>query len=121
MKKTIRLDEKLIRLAEIAGAKYNRSVASQLEYWASIGRQVDEDRIQPSERLKALGDFNATFLNQVQECNASGDFEKDLFMIHPFLFVKSKMGLGYIDKVYSDGTIVTGRLVNGNFVEETRD
>lgn len=41
--KSIRLDEKLVVEAAKVGAIQKRSPAKQIEYWAEIGRKVEND------------------------------------------------------------------------------
>ena len=38
----MRLEQGLVRAATLSSGLYKRSVAEQVEYWASIGRQVEE-------------------------------------------------------------------------------
>ena len=117
MKRSIRLNEKLVEQAENARAKSKRSIASQLEYWAGIGQQVEQSTQPSSERINTLKEFNSSFIDLVQKSTSSGEFEKSLFGQHPHVFVKSKMGDGFVDKVFKDGTSITGRVVSGVFVE----
>jgi hypothetical protein len=45
----VRLQDDLMRRAALAGARHHRSAAQQIEYWASLGREVaallDPDRL----------------------------------------------------------------------------
>lgn len=45
----VRLDEELMQSAALAGSRHRRSAAQQIEYWASLGREVaalvDPDRL----------------------------------------------------------------------------
>ena len=118
MKRSIRLAEQLVSQAETEGTSSHRSIASQIEYWATIGRQVEADNKPSRERLNALEKFNTTFINHIQSSTSSGEFKETLFKKHPFVFIPSKMGPGYVDKVFADGTQITGRVVKGEFVEQ---
>lgn len=117
MKRSIRLNERLLQDAELEGREKKRSIASQVEYWAGIGQTVERERNQPTtEDLKKLSEFNSEFLAQVEKGVSSGRFQKEL-MKTGFGYEKSKLGPGFADKVFPDGTRITGKIVNGEFRE----
>jgi len=116
MKRSIRLDETLIKNAETVGSGVKRSIASQVEYWAELGR-AQEKINQPSRAdLNTLKNFNSNFMDQIQRDVKSGNVRKENLKTG-YAFEKSKMGPGFVDKVFKDETRITGRVVNGEFVE----
>lgn len=116
MKRSIKLDESLINTAEKAGNKNKRSIASQIEYWAEIGRAAEMNNSPTKSQLEELGKFSADFMNDIKEDVESGKFKK--FILNSgYAFEKSLKGIGFVDKVYGDGRRVTGKIVKGEFVE----
>lgn len=63
--RTVRLPERLITAAEQEAATMNRSLAGQVEYWASIGRAFERTPGFTFERIRAAlnGDIEAASLN----------------------------------------------------------
>jgi hypothetical protein len=115
MKRSIRLDEKLLEDAEKEGSGQMRSIASQVEYWASLGRAAVATSKPTTEDLNQLSKFNSNFMALIEKDVRSGEFRKEL-MKTGYAYEKSKMGPGYVDKIYRDGTRVTGKVVAGEFV-----
>lgn len=116
MKRSIRLDSELIKQAETIGSRSKRSIASQVEYWAGLGRALEKSQQPTKEQLSDLLSFNSTFIEKVGEEVGSGEFERNVLQ-GGYAFEKSKMGSGYVDKVFQDGVRLTGRIIDGNFVE----
>jgi hypothetical protein len=119
MKRSIRIDQALAKKAEAIKPQTKRSIAAQVEYWAEMGR-VAEERNQPSsERIQALTNFNSNFIHQIQESVQSGEYRRGV-LESGYAYEASKMGPGYVDKVFSDERRVTGQVVMGEFVELTQ-
>lgn len=116
MKRSIRLNAKLLKTAESTGAQTKRSIASQIEYWAEIGRTVEASRQNTDGSMSELNDFNERFLKAIEQDTQSGRFKKDI-LATGYVFEKSKMGPGFVDKVFKSGDRVTGKISNGEFVE----
>jgi hypothetical protein len=116
MKRSIRLDEKLLKRAEQTGGTAKRSIASQVEYWAEIGESALKVQQASPEQLSELGNFNAGFMSNIKKNVDSGKFRKTMLETG-YAFEKSKMGAGFVDKVFQDETRVTGQVTNGVFVE----
>ena len=116
MKRSIRLDQKLLSDAEAAGGKFKRSMAAQVEYWATVGRHVVESNEPSKADREAFKKFNRVLMQQVQSGVDSGQYKEGLFK-KGYVFEASKQGPGYVDKVSPDGSRVTGQVVKGEFVE----
>ena len=116
MKRSIRIDDDLVKKAEAKSAQVKRSVASQIEYWAEIGIAAESSSQVSKERLQELGEFSSSILNAIKQSVDSGNYRDELLK-SGFAYEKSKMGLGFVDKVFPDQTRITGRVVNGEFVE----
>lgn len=116
MKRSIRLDDNLIKRAEAKGGQLKRSIASQIEYWAEIGITAENSNKVSKERLNELSRFSANILDVIKQGVDSGEYRSEL-MKSGFAFEKSKMGPGFVDKVFPDNSRITGRVVKGEFIE----
>ena len=116
MKRSIRLDDNLIKRAEAKGGQLKRSIASQIEYWAEIGITAENSTEVPKERLQELSRFSANILDVIKQGVDSGEYRSEL-MKSGFAYEKSKMGVGFVDKVFPNNARITGRVVNGEFIE----
>ncbi len=128
--KSIRLDTKLIFMAESAAALQCRSTPSQIEYWANIGRMISgaidiEDALAVKQGLKSLHiepvktvtiDSDTVF-NQLETDRKSGFTDKKVTSA-PFFFEASKNVPGLLDRVdTATGERKTGKFENGEFRE----
>lgn len=128
--KSIRLDTNLIFQAESAAALQCRSIPSQVEYWANIGRMISniigiEDalaiyqglkkiRIEPTQTIPVNSD---TVFNNL-EADRVKCFANKPITSAPFFFEASKKIPGLLDKVDSvTGERKTGKFENGKFRE----
>lgn len=128
--KSIRLDTNLISMAESAAHLQCRSISSQVEYWANIGRMVSkiisiEDALAIQQGLKSLYlepartasiDSNTVF-NQL-ESDRKNSFSETKVTEAPFFFEASKKMPGLLDRVDSKtGERKTGKFEDGKFRE----
>ena len=128
--KSIRLNADLIFQAQSAAAMHCRSVSSQVEYWASLGKIVSsmigiEDafavlqglkklRVEPAQNIAV--DSNTVF-NTLESERTKGFADKQITSA-PFSFETSLKTPGLIDRVDSQtGERKTGKFANGEFKE----
>ena len=60
----VRLQQELMQSATLAGARHHRSAAEQIEYWATLGRQV-AGVLDPDKLLDVLSGLAAVRVEQV--------------------------------------------------------
>jgi len=54
MAKTVKLSEEIVSDAKIMSKAFNRSVSGQIEYWAKIGKIVEENPDLTYEFIKSI-------------------------------------------------------------------
>lgn len=123
----IRLDAELIAAAEVQGKAAHRSAPGQIEFWAAIGRRLAP--ILSAKDLLAIGQGVARL---TVETEPSPRVDPDLVFATvaqhrtqtfvgtaanpaPFQYESSQTP-GHIDRVDADGTRITGRMIDGQFV-----
>lgn len=125
--RSIRLNAELIEAAEIQGKALHRSAPSQIEFWASLGRRLapilsHKDILAISQGLAHISvetepssrvNPNEVFAAGAQARN--NPFVSAAANPASFQFEMSQTP-GYIDRVDVDGSRVTGKMVNGQFV-----
>ncbi len=108
------------------GRASHRSVSSQIEFWASIGRHLapvlspkdlvaigQGARISIEARPSPRIDPDIVFSAVAQHQNAP--FMSTAASPAPFQYEASALP-GYIDRVDADGSRVTGKMIDGQFV-----
>lgn len=127
--RSIRLHAELIEAAEAQGKALHRSAPSQIEFWASIGRRLapvlsHKDllaigqgiaRISIETEPSARVNPDAVFATVAQHRNTP--FVSTAANPAPFQY-ESSQASGYIDRIDIDGSRVTGKMINGQFVPE---
>jgi hypothetical protein len=114
----VKLSESLVLDARLAGEITERSIASQIEFWARIGRAAELVlRTDALLRLKQRGETRA-----LSECLESVDTDEGRKRVAAHLasrpyphFEPAPGRAGYLVKIDEDGTRRTGRFVNREF------
>lgn len=123
----VRLESTLMEAASVAGSFLHRSAAEQIEYWADLGRKVSglispEDllaisaglvKITLEETAPVSADPEAVFAalerdrasGSLSGAIAAGQVRYQACRAHP----------GLLEQVHSDGTVVPGQFVDGEF------
>ncbi len=125
--RSIRLDAELVDAAETHGKALHRSTPRQLEFWASIGRQLssmlpEKDLIAISQGLARINIEPApsSRVNPDDIFTAVGQERNKPFVssaTNPASFqYESSQTPGYIDRVDIDGNRITGKMIKGQFV-----
>src|SRR5690606_23682370 len=125
----VRIEQSLMDAASLAGATLHRSAAQQIEYWASIGRQLSS--IGDPESLMAIKaglmnihvqksppvvvDADALF-NAFDADIASGTISQAIAAQKPKYQASVKYP-GKLEKVLPDGSVRVGQFENGIFTE----
>jgi hypothetical protein len=110
MKRSIKIDHALLEQVEVRGKASQRTAAAQTEYLIKLGLQIEESReasIQRYERSLAAV-LSRDFSSRVRD---------HLYSMSEFTYVASLKGADYVDRLYLDGTRVTGKLSDNEFVE----
>ncbi|MCU1278369.1 MAG: hypothetical protein JWM53_1915 [bacterium] len=114
----VKLSEALVLDARLASETSERSIASQIEFWARIGRAMEPMlRTDALIRLKQRGDVRS-----LSECIASVDTDAGRQRTAAYLatrpyphFEPAADRPGYLIKTDEDGTRTVGRFVNRQF------
>ena len=123
----VRLQAELMQAATLTGARLNRSAAEQVEYWASLGRQianfVDPDKLLEVAaglaRLKVEPTFaqpvdpGAVFA-AVEADRRSGELSRKVATA-PIRYYASATHPGYLEQVDEHGTHTVGTFHSGVF------
>ena len=127
----IRLDKTLMSAAKVAGTTLRRSAAEQVEYWADIGRKV-ENTVDPNTLLAVqsglavirveetppvMADPDAVFAALDQQ-RASGTLSQAI-ATDRVRYQASATESGKLEACYPDGRIVQGQFINGLFQADT--
>jgi len=123
----VRLEDDLMQAASIAGARLHRSATEQVEYWASLGRQiaafVDPDvllkvgaglariRVEPTVALPI--DPDEVFA-AVEADRRTGDLSRKITTAS-IRYYASVTHPGYLEKVDENGTHTVGTFRSGIF------
>jgi hypothetical protein len=114
----VKLSVALVLDARLASETSERSIASQIEFWARIGRAMEPMlRTDALIRLKQRGDVRS-----LSECIASVDTDAGRQRTAAYLatrpyphFEPAADRPGYLIKTDEDGTRTVGRFVNRQF------
>lgn len=128
MASPMRLNSRLIKSAEIAGRCHKRTAPKQIEYWAEIGKRIEQAlsnndliavtqglvclRLEsiPSSPLDPLEIFDA-----VDKDSSSGNLVGRVTQATIF-YEASRSRRGLLDRVHPDGRRETGRFQDGDFI-----
>ena len=124
---SIRLDNSLVKEADAVGKIYKRSPPRQIEYWAELGKAIEQS-INPDDIIAIREGLSQVIVEPVQsmpvspdEVFASLDRDREQGLITGKVssttvnYQASQAHPGLLDQINSDGTITTGRFVNGQF------
>ena len=124
----VRLDSELLQQAELAGRLNKRSAPKQIEYWAEIGKTLEnslnaQDLIAISQGLATVHlqpvasptlDPDHIFAELDMRRN-SGSLSAAITQAQPY-YQASRQRPGLLECVYADGHRETGHFQNGVFV-----
>ncbi len=118
MGQPVKLSDKIVIDARVAGELSERSIAGQIEYWARLGRATDMMlRADSALRLKQRGE--ATSLSDMLKSidTADGRARTTSYLAaRPYPhFEAAPDRTGYLVKIDEDGTRTVGRFVNRRF------
>ena len=119
MSQPVKLSDRLVLDARLAGEAVERSIAGQVEFWARLGRSVE--LLLEGRQVLALSRQAAT--RPLSACLESVDSEagrqrvRDLLENGPFPHYEPCSGRpGLLVRTDSDGTRTTGRFVKRKFL-----
>ncbi len=127
----IRLQADLMRTATLAGKRFHRSTAEQIEYWADLGRQVaailDPDtllsvssglaRIKIEPVVADPVNPDKVFQSLEQERKA-GTLSQSVTQ-SVIRYQVSESHPGYLEQINQHAEVTTGKFENGEFIELT--
>src|SRR3954471_14868860 len=118
MSQPVKVSDKLLLDARLAGEAAERSIAGQIEYWARLGRAVELHlRAAEALRLKRKGEVRplSELLATVGTDAGKKRLAKQL-RSRPFPHYEAAPGRrGLLVKIDADGTRTIGRFVNRRF------
>ncbi len=118
MGQPVKLSDALVLDARVVGKVAERSIASQIEFWARVGKAVDGalrgDRVLQLKRQGEVAPLSA-ILESV-DSRAGHERVKATLEAKPFPHFEPAPGHpGLVIKIDSDGKRTTGRFVNREF------
>ena len=127
----LRLQEALVRAADIEGDRLHRSIAEQIEYWADLGRRVSkvlnpDDLLAVTAGLALLRvekvevpdiDPEAVFAS-LEEDIRSGALASAIAEDNPIRYQASASHPGMLEQIDAQGQVTVGRFRNGEFHPE---
>ena len=130
MATSLRVNDSLYHDAENQGSLLHRSAAKQVEFWAELGKRVDEFatasdllalmqgiakihiEIPAMKAIEPMSVFTA-----VDEMRSAGQLGQSITRNTPY-YEASKDRPGLLDQVMPDGSRKTGHFNNGEFIIE---
>lgn len=124
----IRLQEDLMQAAALAGERFHRSTAEQIEYWAEIGRNVAHI-LDPDDLLSVSAGLAKITVESVygEPINPAAVFqslevERSNGTLSQTVASGAKYQIslkypGSLEQIQPDGRIRTGKFVDGEFIE----
>lgn len=117
MGQPVKLSESLVLDARITGEVAERSIAGQIEFWASLGRGIES--LLRNDRALALKKRGETVpLSACLKSVHTRTGQKHLAAVlsaRPFPHFEPAVALGLITKIDEDGTRTVGRFVQRKF------
>lgn len=109
--------------ARVAAETQERSIAGQVEYWAKLGRSIDE--LLGVRRLQSLMKQGKTerLSDVLREVDTAAGRKRvaEVLRNRPYPHFEPCPGHpGFLVRIEADGTRTTGRFVNREFVAEPR-
>ncbi len=118
MSQPVKLSDSLVLEARIAGEILERSIAGKVEFWARLGRSVDQ--LLDGQHVLALCRSNAT--HPLSECLESADSPEGRQRVAEFLqgqpfphYEPHPTRRGLLVCIGADGSRTVGRFVNRQF------
>lgn len=124
----VRLDEDLMKAAEIAGYTQKRNAAEQVEYWADIGRKV-AGTIDREQLIAVASGFATLKVEETESVNVDADaiFDaldrgretgalSEAINTNGVRYGSSSIHPGKLEACYPDGRVAIGAFKNGEFV-----
>jgi hypothetical protein len=119
MSQPVKLSDQLVLDARLAGEAQQRSIAGQVEFWARLGRSVDElldgrarRALQESAEVRPLSELIATVGTSEGKARL-----KEYLHSRPFPhFEAHATRKGYLIRIEQNGTRSAGRFINREFV-----
>jgi hypothetical protein len=124
----VRLQDALMRSAALAGARHHRSAAQQIEYWASLGREVaallDPDRLLAVQAGLAHLQIEPVTAPPVipgqvfaaLESDRTSGVLADSASSSSVRYQACSSRPGYLERLDKDGSRSVGRFANGEFL-----
>ncbi len=123
MSQPVKLSDPLVLQARLMGESVHRSIAGQVEFWASLGRAV-EPFLQGSQVLALCRSGSIQSFGEILETvdTPSGRERLQSFLdTQPFPHYKSEPGKnGLLVRISEDGSRTLGRFVNREFRPEVQ-
>lgn len=124
----VRLQDDLMKAASVTGARMHRSAAEQVEYWASLGRQVarfvDPDtllevaaglaRINVQPTISQPVDPDSVF-DAVEKDRHSGELSRKVTNAS-IRYQASNTHPGYLEQINESGDCTVGTFQGGKFI-----
>ena len=130
MPSPVRVNDNLYHDAETYGSLLRRSAAKQVEYWAELGKRVDEIAtasdllalMQGIARVRIEIPRTATVdpmavIATVDQVRSSGELSQSITR-NTMYYEDSESRPGLLDQVMPDGSRKTGHFNNGEFMVE---
>lgn len=130
----IRLQQDLMQAAELAGKRFHRSTAEQIEYWAALGQSVSST-LDPDVVLSIKAGLTRLNVEPVvspgvdpdevfgtlESQRKSGVLSRNVTGAR-IRYQSSSAHPGWLERVDQNGDITVGQFKNGEFIalEETR-
>jgi hypothetical protein len=121
MPQPVKLSDALVLDARIAGEEQERSIASQVEYWAKLGRCVEKlfDGRQQAFLRRVTAPVDLGELLEVVDTPKGRQVFREYLESEPFPHYKAHPGYpGLLIRTEENGRERVGRFVNRVFVEE---
>jgi hypothetical protein len=121
MPQPVKLSDDLVLEARLAAESRQRSIAGQVEYWASLGRSVERlfdgrqiAALQNAEPARSIGE-----LLEVVDTPKGREMFREFLASEPYPHYRSYPGgNGLLVRTEEDGSETVGRFVNRQFVTE---
>jgi hypothetical protein len=122
MSQPVKLSDELVLDARLEGEQQQRSIAGQVEYWARLGRYLD-DLIDGRARRALLQGSGKRLLSELIGSVSQPEGRARLQAVldsEPFPhFAPSPDRKGYLVRTEADGSRSVGRFINRDFVVES--
>lgn len=125
----IRLQDDLMKSAKLAGQRFHRSAAEQIEYWADIGRSlskiIDPDKLISIRSGLSRINIEAVYAKPINPesvfvnleiSQKNGELTKQVSS-NSFKYQVSYSHPGYLEKI-KNGKVIVGKFKNGEFISK---